>query len=224
MSIKVKEIESGFAVYFPFALKDNFKSTFKSAKWNRLDRRWEVGPRSKKRLDQWIEAATPAAEDIEESESAELNSKQFEALQAEIAQVRAEISRTRRAKEDYTNTADVLAEAKEELKKVQKELDEEKQRSRREYKEAEALLKKACDINSIFESQEIMKKNWGTMKGKNRDSFKEAQRVIRKERERLESIGFISVGIEELLDLNFNRPDRDNPDVSVKSIFTLRKI
>lgn len=55
--INISKIENGFAIKFPFDLKDNFRSNFKSAKWNAAEKQWEVGSRSGKKLDISIEEA-----------------------------------------------------------------------------------------------------------------------------------------------------------------------
>lgn len=44
-----------WGVKFAFELKDSFKETFPSARWNQDERQWEVGTRSKQRLDDWLE-------------------------------------------------------------------------------------------------------------------------------------------------------------------------
>lgn len=47
--------ENGYAVDVPYLLKDQFKVSFKSAKFLPEYQKWYVGPRSKKKLDLWID-------------------------------------------------------------------------------------------------------------------------------------------------------------------------
>ena len=69
--IEIKKKGNGFAIKFPFALKDAFRASFKSAKWNPDEKQWEVGTDGEARLRQWAEAAREAAEDIAAGDEAE---------------------------------------------------------------------------------------------------------------------------------------------------------
>ena len=63
--IGIEELEGGrLGVSFPFDLKDSFKNTFPSAKWNPVDKQWTVGKRVRKRLDQWVEINSDTAKEM----------------------------------------------------------------------------------------------------------------------------------------------------------------
>jgi hypothetical protein len=46
-SIEIIKLENGWAVKFPYDLKDDFRRLFKSAKWNSEQKRWELGKNSR---------------------------------------------------------------------------------------------------------------------------------------------------------------------------------
>jgi hypothetical protein len=60
-------------VRFSFATKDIFKDTFKSAKWNRYEKCWELGPRMLKKAESFVEMINKSGVQEEEAliESAE---------------------------------------------------------------------------------------------------------------------------------------------------------
>lgn len=51
----IEQADGRLAVKFPFGLKDNFKGTFPSARWDSDARLWSVGKRVRKRLDAWAD-------------------------------------------------------------------------------------------------------------------------------------------------------------------------
>lgn len=225
MTIEIIEIEKGYAVKFPFDLKGNFKSVFKSAKWNPDLKRWELGPRSKKRLEQWAQLSAPAAEDIEAAESAELDAKELAELEAEIDTMRAAIYNARKEKATFEAARAKLDNARDELANAKRELEAEKAAREDQYLQAKALIENACDVNAIFDAHMTMKANAEKVGTGPRESFKRAKKQLADQQAKLHAIGFRSVGISALLDANFNRPDRDNPRaVSRADIFNLVEV
>ena len=43
--MNIIELANGYAIKIPYLLKDEFKACFKSAKWNKDEKQWEVGAR-----------------------------------------------------------------------------------------------------------------------------------------------------------------------------------
>lgn len=225
MSISVEKTATGFAVKFPFELKDNFKEVFRSAKWNPAGKCWEVGVRSQAKLNQWVEAVTPAVEDIEAAESEELTAAELARLQAEIANVRADIAKNRREKEQYGNTAAALIAAQEDLAKATVELSLEKSEKSAKAEEAREIVSRICDLNAVYEAKRTMIMNHGKVGSKHREAFNDACSVIGAQHKKLLDMGFRSAGLSELHGCNFNRPERDNPrSVSEADIFNIKKV
>ena len=223
--ITTEKTSNGFAVKFPFELKDNFKSVFKSAKWNPETRAWIVGVRSEAKLKQWIEAVSPAAQDIEEAEAEALTAREVSALETQIANIRADIARERKAKLIYGNVAVALAAAKENLAKATAALALEKLEKTAKAAKANELLGQVCDLDAIQEARRTLIQNHGKVGSKHREAFNDACSAIKEQQNKLNAIGFQSTGLATLYQCNFNRPDRDNPRaVSDSDIFDLVKI
>lgn len=210
MSIEIKEIETGFAIRFPYQLKDNFKSVFKSAKWNPDARRWEVGPRSGKRLQQWVALAESAAQELAEAEVAELSASELAEVEAAIANIRSATAQ-QRAKAQTAASAEQLALARDKLAQAKADLESSKQATLEQINKSTALLEQVCDVDAIHEVHAILKRCKGRVGVKYREPFNNACTVMSEQQEKLHAIGFHSVGLNTLYYLNFNRPDRDDP-------------
>ena len=221
-AIRVKEIASGYACYFPIELKESFKSTFKSAKWDSVERCWKVGPRSKKRLDQWVELALPAAQELAEVDVAELTEHEIAEVTRELTELRVQIVRAEEKRVSYERTIVALVAAKDELAKAKARLEASKREAFEKGQEARQLLANVCDLNVIAEAQHVMQSHQGKSTTQSREAFKEAQRTIRRESERLLEAGFISQGLLRLTDASFNRPDRDSVVLADKDLYDIK--
>lgn len=60
--MKVTKLEKSFAIKVPYELKGCFRNALPSAKWNPKGKYWEVGPRSKDKLDAWLKKMEANAE------------------------------------------------------------------------------------------------------------------------------------------------------------------
>ncbi len=226
MSIKIEEIASGFACYFPYELKDSFKNIFPSAKWNPNDRRWEVGKRSLKRLEDWATLASPAAQDIEDAKAAELTEAESRAIEQELIDVRLRIANARKQTCNYHQTLEALTTAKKELLLAEAALHAEQENVQHARQEANELLSKVCDVVEIASAHNQMRRHYGKTKhgATARDAFNDARKRLRQQQDKLNTIGYYSVGLNILIDCNFNRPDRDNPaHVTQDQIFVLKE-
>ncbi|MFK4751453.1 hypothetical protein [Oceanobacter antarcticus] len=224
MTIKIEKISNGFACYFPFELKDSFKAIFKSAKWNASARRWEVGSRSGKRLEQWAELAEPAAKEIEDAEEAELNAKELAEIEAEIAKFRIARAKLQQTKSSYENTIEALGAAKTELAEAKKVLQAEIKEVKQRGEEARKLLANVCDMGKIELARETLIKHHGSVGSNAREVFKDAQAIVKDQIDKLASAGFKSSGLNILYWANFNRPDRDRVKITNAEMYDIKKI
>lgn len=229
--IKVEKIQTGYAISFPFELKDNFKSVFKTAKWNSFDKRWEVGVRSKSKLDQWIKAVEESniLESLENIDSATLEIDKYETLKKELEIIKQVI-------DEKCKVIKKSGEIEEKLKKILVELEANRAKFNEIQAQAlEAYNKKAAIKNDIIKFLEGIV-DFDKVKdaqlcminaiyyGKKRD-FNNAQEIISSEYKKLKSAGYISKGLRDLVIANYNRPDRDHPkDVSYDNILDIFKI
>ncbi len=224
MAVKIEKISNGFACYFPFELKDSFKATFKSAHWNASARRWEVGSRSGKRLEQWAELAEPAAKEFEADEAAELSAQELAEIETEIAKFRISRAELQQTKVSYEKTIEALSAAKAELAKAKQVLLTEVQEAKQKGAEARELMTNICDIGKIELAREALIKHHGSIGSNARYAFKDAQAVVKDQIDKLAAAGFKSRGLNTLYWANFNRPDRDRVKITNAELYDITKI
>ncbi len=225
--ITINKTESGFNVFFPFELKDSFKSTFKTAKWDAGQRCWKIGIRSGKKLEKWIELVSQVVNDMIESDAEEMTAREIEAVQAEIKEIQEKIHEERQARKKYAS-CEKLKEAKDKIEIAKQEYKEELNAAMSERSNAEKMLGEVCDLCEIrkahIDMKSVYKKTSGLYKRQNRERFNNACEVMSDQNDKLKKIGFYSVGLRELSFMNFNRPDRDNPfSLKYSDIFDLKK-
>lgn len=93
MKLSSIKIDSGFVVSVPYELKDDFKAHFKTAKWSPTQKQWCVGPRSGKKLQQWIDHININFSDevLEEFDARSMTEKEIEQLNLNIQSINYEI-------------------------------------------------------------------------------------------------------------------------------------
>ncbi|MAE22091.1 MAG: hypothetical protein CMK92_06640 [Pseudomonas sp.] len=220
-NIIVTKTETGYSVKIPFCVSNSFKSVLKSASWDRYSRSWKIGPRSKKRLEQWIAVAEQELKVLQEAE-AELLTQQ------ELMKVQKQLADLVQASETIQRLDNTLSDTLSLLKAANKEFDLAKQRhseavcaKNKKLKDTKAQISEVCSLEDILDAQQTMVKWHGIKKSYARVNFNEAQAVIDCEQEKLKECGFVSKGMEYLIKCNFNRPDRDRPrDVTHTDLFT----
>lgn len=219
----VKEISNGFAIQFPFELKDSFKEAFPSAKWNSAGKQWEVGVRSGNRLKQWAESIESNLESLIEAkrelEERELSVKEVRSINDEISSIEQEIIKK-------TNLLDslpalhqqavaakkLLLAKKDKLDEVKAAIESKSQLLKEERQRVNDLLSEIIDISEIKSDAHVMAKNMKLLDQVNKKSFHDAQGRIAEHSNRLREAGFALDAIDFLVSSNKNRPDRDNPE------------
>ena len=214
MSITTSKISTGFAVKLPFDLKDNFKETFKTAKWNPTEKQWEVGPRSGKRLEEWVKLASPLAEEIQKADEADLTEKEYNKIRLELTSIREELERERADKENFIVVCEKLKKAKDELADLKTKVKQERAEKQLKLEEVKEFMSEAISLDTIRSAHQTMIKHYNKNHNgsRSRTPFDQARTEIREEHEKLQSLGFSSEALAYLQYCNFNRPDRDNPN------------
>ena len=215
--ITITKIDGGFSIKFPYELKDRFRSEFPSAKWNPAEKRWEVGPRSGKRLEQWAAVMQPLADDMAVADQVEYDQAELARLSEQIRRVRREIEIRRGNAEKAAAVAAALAQAKQEIAALQEEL----ARARRDEEAArlhiEVQIAGVLDVPAMEAAHKEMRQQYNCVGAVARQKWEKAREVFLRAEETLEKLGLVSVGISQLAHLNFNRPDRDNPHAVTSS-------
>lgn len=216
--MKIIAIPTGFAIQFPFALKDAFRTTFPNAKWNATAKQWEVGPRSGKRLEQWVEASTSAAQAVEELDQQLLHANELEQLRNELSKIEREtreaIAQREQVIASRNTIANVAAEieaAKDKLNEARRALIDAKASEAAEKGRINALLEGVIDMAAIRHDAGTMARNMIPSNRQAKEKFESARMSIREQRDLLVEAGWRCSAIEKLATANVNRPDRDHP-------------
>ncbi|ENX58813.1 MULTISPECIES: hypothetical protein [Acinetobacter] len=215
MTIEVKKIESGYAVKFPFELKDNFKSVFKTAKWNPIAKQWEVGPRSFKKLTEWTESAEQVDAEIEKSKEVEEAEADLFSAKAELETIKNSITAKRKTHQEWQVILDELKTVKESIEIAKADRKAEEDEILKTRSQIQNFLNGVIDFDRIQKAKSEMS-NLHRKVGE-RAKFDAQRSIIKEECEKLRNVGFISPALEYLASINYNRPDRDRisdcPDV-----------
>lgn len=225
MSITVVTLAEGLMVRLPYSLKDSFKGVFKTAKWDPDAKGWLLGSRSKKRLEQWIEAVGPVISDIEDEAQAELNERELKVLEYDISMLRLELARQKESINSLKASKTLINQAKNELAELQRQREEERLALERETVASKIALDRVCDVDRIITCYQVMVATHNVQTSQARNRFKEAAAIIYQQHTKLLSAGFRCAGMEALGNMNVNRPDRDVPkDISVKDLLCLKRL
>ncbi|NDX19750.1 DUF2333 family protein [Acinetobacter baumannii] len=217
MTIEVKKIETGYAVKFPFELKDNFKSVFKTAKWNPILKQWEVGPRSYKKLVEWTEIAEQVDEELMRAKEQEETDADLFSAKAELETIKNSIVAKQKTQAEWQSTLDELAQYRLEIEKAKAERVAAENEILKTRAQVQQFLDGVIDFKRIQEAKTQM--SYLHRKVGERSKFDAQQDIILDELKKLRNVGFNSPALQYLASLNYNRPDRDKiadcPDMLV---------
>lgn len=215
--IEVAELKEpkGYSVKFPFELKDAFRVAFPSAKWDPEQRHWTVGPRSKNRLDTWVEEARAAADAVIAHKKAQ---SEADFVKEELARVRGLLAAEEQRNREIESVIATIKRSRELLEMDMSAL--EIARSKRlageralsqEKAEIDDLLKKIINIEEVRAAAKVMAFNMIPASRSKKALFEDAREKIKHARNQLREAGYSLVAISELAQANVNRPDRDHP-------------
>lgn len=231
-----KDGENGWAVAIPVAsefLRESFKKTFKTGKWDSENKLWCVGIRSKKRLEQWVE--TMNAEGVIEAETelreAELSVSELEKIVHDAVEYRASIvtkAESARAQannlrndiklleketEEQRRSKEVLASLKEEVAAAKEGVETAKAARDTEFEANKATLSQFIDIFELSDAHDDMI-TYGHRghKGNNVVVYRQAQKLMSDAEESLKRAGLRCDAISELAVDKFNRAKVDDRD------------
>lgn len=215
--IQVIKRGEGFAVKFPFALKDSFKSAFPSAKWNPDAKQWEVGSRLKKRLDTWVEEAEAAAASAAANEEAGLIAEELSKVKNELARLQKDIGNLDALKAKIQESRSALEEARGALKAAETRKQQAEQETASEKARVDELLASVFDVAAVKQAARTMAANMVPADRNKKSRFEEARKVAGDARRKLMDAGFTLVALGKLAGANVNRPDRDHPSKILES-------
>lgn len=221
------------AVSFPFALKDDFRSKFPSAKWDASRKEWVVGSRSVKRLDQWIEEINKSEvlDDLNAMEEQELSAKELSETQSALEKIKTDIRKKRGEIENLDaaiakkkEAEKLIVEQKEVLAAVAKQVQVRNDEAETKKAAIKEKLEGIIDFDVINDAISTMKRYHNQVGSPASGQFRDAQEDIKEEIDTLRAAGLESVGLNKLYKINFNRPDRDKVGiVTMDDILTVKK-
>jgi hypothetical protein len=228
--LKIIDLGSqGWAIEFPFHLKEEFRKIFKSAKWNYREKRWEVGSRSKTKLHQWYETVLNSGvlEAFNEAEAAELNAKEIENLEASLLKVKkryedrleecnSQLEQLNAESEELdllrkTNDAVLKSfeSVEEKIQKVIFEVREKKGLADEQKAMIEAKVSDIVPISHIYSLRKKLGNLFGVPKARIHEQYNEDMKEFDEMISLLASAGITSPQLTAISEANYNRPDRD---------------
>lgn len=210
--IEIRTLESGAAIAFPFALKDDFRRSFPSASWDPKARVWKVGPRSVRRLEEWTAKvrASGAVEALFAAEEVELGETELERLTSSLADITMRCGSLEALRDRRMAQLARMSEIRNQLAAAQDKharLETEAKTLRMELVERAAGV---CDLVAARNAMRHMLSAWGRFpKSYARGDFERAQDVVQKACDALAKAGLRFEGLSRAASANWNRKDRD---------------
>ncbi|MEO9575244.1 MAG: hypothetical protein ABJ360_21640 [Roseobacter sp.] len=212
-SIQVTRTSNGAKIKFPFDLKDNFRAAFKSAKWDPVQKVWKVGPRSIKRLEQWVKAVQDAADEIATHDEREFAMRDLEALAREVSEIREWRAAQIQFAAELKETLILIEAARVELAEMKAAYKEEQAAVADMRAQIEEAVSDHCDLEKMKAARTMMAVVMLLRKAKATEEYNESKSIVLAEYERAKAAGFYSDAIELALSANKNRLDRDRQDL-----------
>lgn len=225
-SIDTKLDNEGYYVYVPFDLKDIFKAHFKTAKWNGSKTCWEVGVRSHKKLIQFQDVIDKYKVELENKFSAEqlleeelLTDEEIINLSCQILGIAEKISDVTDLKERLDKKLMRLNSMQQEISAAKIEIDALNEQNMHTKAEIEQRINNLVDLELVRRLTCEMSKHMKSVGQTSKDLFHDAQNEIVQQWKILRSKGFGLKALDWLANANFNRPDRDSPNVMPSSLW-----
>lgn len=227
-TITLIPMPNGAAVQFPFSMKDQFRCSFPGAKWNAAGKRWEVGPRTIKRLDQWIETVNSSGllAELDAQENRELDEKELTELYHTCSKARLSLAEEGAKRESAETRKQLIQDAIADLENIRSQiaLAESDRRVAEIAAAAEAdkmyeIVDQVVSVSEITDCLTEMRRNMKIAKANASKRYDEARSELIAHRNTLRGVGIQSDAINQAISANRNRPDRDYPDLCREMIF-----
>lgn len=214
----ITKIDSGFAIVFPKKLNPSFCAAFPSAKWEPRQRYWTVGPRSGKRLEQWVQEAKAAADALLALEEIELAGAQLLSLRSQLRAVEhdtqvqlAAAQSAAEMRQELEGLAEQLSSAQTQRQLAQAQAEKARTTVMTARADIDVLLAGVIDNPGLRQAADTMARSMRSSSRAARSAFDEARSLVRAQRDLLRAAGWRCSALSQLAEANFNRPDRDDP-------------
>ena len=228
--MKIEQHQNGFAlVNLPFELKDLFKKTFSTAKWDGIQKVWTVGVRSEKKLAQFVNEIQADVQEInevkEQADNQELLVNELQKIKDELAQLKAEINNQKEKSNELNSVLALLNEVKDEVKELTIEKNEIVKANENTQNEIKNAVNKIIDVKNVENAIMNIKKVFKSVKSADRDIFNQQIKIVLNELNKLEEKGLTNKFLINIVNINWNRKDKFNIyAIDLNDIFKVSKL
>ena len=228
MTLMKISVRDGRNISFPFELKDSFRNIFKGARWNPGRKEWRVGKGAESRLADWVREIENSGvlQDMESLETARLSEHEIQNLLTEIQQLKVKIAAEQSFIQGANRSSDQIRQLGAEISRLDERFRVQRNAriealAEKEKAKAEILkiLGSVADVEEIEKLRRGMRDDWRLLKAVNKRRFEQKQEHLEEIKADLESAGIESEALDFAVGVNFNRRDRDEPDLSVELVF-----
>lgn len=231
-TISVEKTDTGFIVKIPYAIKDDFKDSFKTAKWHADKKAWELGSRVEKRLMTWAneysELADKTMEYNQQHDEIEFSQQELERLKEntlqKLADIQQQLAKLKLKNAQLQQTKTAIQELELQLKQATLELQKENCIHSQQQADIASVVSGLININAVLKAHQTLCHVYKKVGAQAREQYDDAQTIIKTAIKNLNKAGLRSKGLEKLYEMNFNRPDRDDPStVTLTDIYNITK-
>ncbi len=216
----------------PYDLKDLFKRSFKTAKWNSNYKVWEItnNTRNENKLNQFINGTALLASEMEtikaEEQEAEFTENELSDLEKEVTQLRSKINSTRKNIESLKEINESILSARETVKELKEELNSLETERKNEKAKVEEFVDSLIDTNKLGRISSLIasKARKSFLYATEKDDLRAELAYADEAKEILERAGFESNNLNKLAGTRINRLDRDNFNLSSEDFYDIQAI
>ena len=216
----------------PYDLKDLFKRSFKTAKWNSNYKVWEItnNTRNENKLKQFINGTALLASEMEtikaEEQEAEFTENELSDLEKEVTQLRSKINSTRKNIESLKEINESILSARETVKELKEELNSLETERKNEKAKVEEFVDSLIDTNKLGRISSLIasKARKSFLYATEKDDLRAELAYADEAKEILERAGFESNNLNKLAGTRINRLDRDNFNLSSEDFYDIQAI
>jgi len=219
----IEIVEDNIRVIIPIELKDVFKSNFKKSHWLNHSKKWELNLSSLDKLNQFLEESNDLLVEIEAAETMRLKDELLHKLRSDLKYIK---GRIRKNKSLYVSVSDEDIESvRLEIERAKKSLEQERSNTQSRFERNKELVKSVCDMSIVsYSLSKMVEMQYARRTSAIRKVFESAAVAIDDEHDKLKEIGFYSPAMNNIYNLNWNRPDRDKANkFSVDDIYEIKK-
>lgn len=228
--INIREAGERIEITLPFELKDELKKSFRSAKWNSMNRTWSVAKSAKKRINEWKEEVEKSGvlADLEDRSDFEMTERELEKLRRELETIKRRVASSAEELEDAkAGRAEAeairkeLAEMKEQLDTSAKAVSAERKAESEAREDIEDRVGEIVDMSEVKAAVSVVLREAKEANQASRARFEDAQSVIDSAVDKLNDAGLDSEQLRILAYANYNRGHKDIKEWSAPISFSV---